>query len=87
MKGKIPIKNEQKNKSKYKKIPKINPLIKSILKKIILILLLFIFYKYNHIQYLIKERLILKLKQYQSKVLPEIISFENNLRITNEEMN
>ena len=34
-----------------------------------------------------KEKLKLILKLYQSKVLPDIISFENNLSITKDEMN
>ena len=87
MKRSILITNGQKNKPKHQKLQKINLLIKSIIKKIILIVLLFILYKYNHIHYLIKEQLKLRLKLYQSKVLPEIISFENNLSITKGEMN
>jgi len=87
MRKKILLKKRRKNKLKYKKFSKINVLIKSIFKKIILIVFFFILYKNNHIHYLIKEKLKIRLKQYQSKVLPEIISFENNLSITNEEMN
>ena len=87
MRKKIILKKRRKNKLKYKKFSKINVLIKSIFKKIILIVFFFILYKNNHIHYLIKEKLKIRLKQYQSKVLPEIISFENNLSITNEEMN
>ena len=87
MERKIILKKRRKNKLKYKKHPKINLSIKLILKKFLLILLLFILYKNKHIHYLIKEQLKLKLIQYQSKVLPEIISFENNLSITKEEMN
>ena len=81
------IKNRRKNKLKYKTLPNIN-LILSIIVKIILISLLFYLYKNNRcIRYLIKEKLKLRLIQYQSTVLPEIISFENNLSITLDEMN
>ena len=87
MKRKILIKNKRKIKLKYKNLPKIHLSIKSILEKLILILLFLILYKNNYIHYLIKEKLKLRLKQYQSKVLSEIISFVNNLSITKEEMN
>ena len=87
MKRKILIKNKRKIKLKYKNLPKIHLSIKSILEKLILILLFLILYKNNYIHYLIKEKLKLRLIQYQTKVLSEIISFVNNLSITKEEMN
>ena len=47
---------------------------------------LFIINKNELINYIIKEKLKLILIQYQSKILPEINSFENSINITLDEM-
>ena len=86
MKREILVQKNQNFKFNYKKLPINIRSTKLIHKKFILIFFLFILYKNELINYLVKKKLKLILIENQSTILSEIISFENKINITLEEI-
>jgi len=82
MERKILVQKNQNYKFNYKKLPINNISTKLIHKKFILIFFLFILFKNELINYLVKEKLKLILIENQSTILSEIISFENKINIS-----
>jgi len=81
MERKILVQKNQNYKFNYKKLPINNISTKLIHKKFILIFFLFILFKNELINYLVKEKLKLILIENQSTILSEIISFEIKIKV------
>ena len=86
MKRKILVQKNQNDKFKYTKLQINNRSTKLILQKLILIFFLFILYKNDFIKYLMKGKVKLILIENQSTILSEIISFENKINISLNEI-